>query len=320
MSCNDIKYRGLKVLLGFWLTAVNAAEPAQPIEMLSAMTAAMADLNYRGTVAIFKNDKLDTLQYFHSAQNGQEQERLLSLNSPAREVVREGDVVSCLFTATHLAIIDHKPVGQSFLQDFPDDPKILEKYYDIAAEGEALIALQAAEVIALKPRDQYRYTRKIWIAKESHLPLKIEVQDFTGGTLEQVIFTDLQTPSSLPRVTLNIDMTKAQHIHEFEDVGLDKLPMELQNIPVGFEKKFFSRTHLHSANDQVYQLLLSDGLSSVSIYMEKKPKNYHVGLQTAGAVNSLSRIIGDYLIIVIGDVPAAMAEFIVQGIAFPVGK
>lgn len=296
-----------------------AEEPRKsipPVELLSQMTRAMASLNYTGVVAILKNEKLDTLKYFHSVQNGVEQERLLSLNSPLREVVRNGEVVSCLFISNNSAIIDHKPVGQSFLQDFPKDPEILGKAYDIGFEEDAQIAMQAADVILLKPRDQYRYTRKLWLAKDTHLPLKVEVQDFTGGTLEQLLFTELHVADSLSNVELKIDPQQVQHIHEFEDVGLDKLPITLKNIPAGFEKKFFNRTHLHSANTQVHQLLLSDGLSSVSIYMEKMPKNYHVGLQSSGAVNSLSRVIDDYLIIVMGDVPAATTDFIAQGISF----
>ena len=72
-----------------WLTtaSANSSPLPEPLALLSAMTQAMTELNYQGTVAIFKNDKLDTLQYFHSVQNGVEQERLLSLNSPLREVI-----------------------------------------------------------------------------------------------------------------------------------------------------------------------------------------------------------------------------------------
>lgn len=325
-SAREIKHGAQVIVYAFlrwlgvalWISAASAndQQPTQPIALLSAMTHALATLNYRGTVAIFKNDKLDTLQYFHSVQNGVEQERLLSLNSPLRDVVRNGDEVICQFTATHLAIIDHKPVGQSFLQDFPKNPAILEKNYILIYEGDAQVAVQPVDVILLKPRDQYRYTRKLWLAKDSHLPLKVEVQDFTGGTLEQVVFTELHVVETLPKIALKIDNQKAQHIHEFEDAGLDKLPIALKNVPSGFEKKFFNRTHLHSANNQVHQLLLSDGLSSVSVYMEKMPKNYHVGLQTAGAVNSLSRVIDEHLIIVIGDVPTATADLIAQGITF----
>jgi sigma-E factor negative regulatory protein RseB len=289
----------------------------KPLQMLQALQQAMGSLNYQGTLAILKNAKLDTLHYFHAVHQGVEQERLVSLNSPLREVIREGDKVRCLFKASQQVIIDHKPMGQSFLLELPKDLAIFEKTYRLVAEHEAQVALQTAEVVSIEPLDQFRYTRKFWIAKQTHLPLKVEVLDFTGETLEQVMFTDLQLTPPSSKVDIAFDDKKVQHIHQFEHLGLDKLPMQLQHVPAGFEKRLFIRTHLHPSNKAVEQLLLSDGLSSVSVYLEKNPQNFRAGLQTAGAVNSLSRVIGDYSITVMGDVPVATVEFIAQGIVFP---
>lgn len=288
----------------------------QPPLLLLAMQQAMASLNYQGTLAILKNAKLDTLQYFHTVQKGVEQERLMSLNSPLREVIRDTGTVSCLFKATQQVVIDHKPVGQSFLQELPKNPAGLEKYYSLIAEGDEHVALQPVDVLLIKPLDQFRYTRKFWITKQTHLPLKIEVQDFTGATLEQIIFTDLRVTEQVSNSPVEFKDKKVHHIHQFEDLGLDKLPLQLKHLPVGFEKKIFTRTHLHPSDKAVEQLLLSDGLSSVSVYLEKDPQNFHAGLQTAGAVNSVSRVIGAYSITVMGDVPAATVEFIAQGISF----
>lgn len=289
---------------------------SEPLELVTAMVRAMAELNYQGTLVSFKNAKLDTSKYFHSAQDGVEQERLSALNSPLREVVREGDSTSCLFTSTNEAIVDLRPVGKSFIQDFPKDPAMLQKSYDLIPEAEEQVAMRPTDVLLIKPRDQYRYTRKLWLDKSTHLPLKIEVQDFTGGMLEQVMFTDLDVSHKASKMDLKLEESKVQHINEFEVLGLDTLPITLENLPTGFEKVFFHRTTLRSDKKLVNHLLLSDGLSSVSVYLEDKPKSYHAGLQSAGAVNSLSRIVGDHLIIVIGDVPATMVKFIAQGIAF----
>jgi sigma-E factor negative regulatory protein RseB len=107
------------------------------------------------------------------------------------------------------------------------------------------------------------------------------------------------------------------HIHEFVPKSFESLPIELRNMPQGFVKRAYVSTHIHPSNKAVEQLLLSDGLSSVSVYLEQHPQNFHAGLQIAGAVNSLSRVLGDYSVTVMGDVPAATVEFIAQGIVFP---
>ncbi|NOT86008.1 MAG: negative regulator of sigma E activity [Methylococcaceae bacterium] len=287
----------------------------KPLHLMMALQQAMASLNYQGTLAILKNTKLDTLQYFHTVQKGVEQERLVSLNSPLREVIRDAETVSCLFKASQQVVVDHKPLRQSFLLDLPKNPAALSKYYVLIAEDDEQVALQTADVLFIKPLDQFRYARKLWIAKQTHLPLKIEVQDFTGETLEQLIFTDLQVVEQAKKVAVELKNKKVHHIHQFEDLGLEKLPLQLKHLPVGFEKRIFTRTHLHPSNKAVEQLLLTDGLSSVSVYLEKNPQNFHAGLQTSGAVNSLSRVLGDYSITVIGDVPAATVEFIAQGVS-----
>jgi sigma-E factor negative regulatory protein RseB len=61
-------------------------------------------------------------------------------------------------------------------------------------------------------------------------------------------------------------------------------------------------------------MVLSDGFSSVSVYMENKNATMQSGLHSIGAVNSFSRSIGDFEITVMGEVPAATVKFIADGI------
>jgi len=61
-------------------------------------------------------------------------------------------------------------------------------------------------------------------------------------------------------------------------------------------------------------MVLSDGFSSVSVYMENKNASMQSGLQSIGAVNSFSRAIGDFELTVMGEVPATTVKFIAEGI------
>jgi sigma-E factor negative regulatory protein RseB len=71
---------------------------------------------------------------------------------------------------------------------------------------------------------------------------------------------------------------------------------------------------MHNTGQLVDHLLLSDGFTSVSVYMENKSAVMQSGLQSAGAVNSFSRTIGDAQITVMGEVPAETVKFIAEGI------
>ena len=75
---------------------VLAREPElNALQLLVKMNHAMEVLNYQGTVAFFKNNKLEPMKYIHAAAKGVQQERLLSLNSPLREITRDAGKVSC---------------------------------------------------------------------------------------------------------------------------------------------------------------------------------------------------------------------------------
>jgi sigma-E factor negative regulatory protein RseB len=63
-------------------------------------------------------------------------------------------------------------------------------------------------------------------------------------------------------------------------------------------------------------LLLSDGFSSISVYREAKAGDIQLGLQTLGSVNSFSRVIDNFQITVLGEVPAQTVQFIAQGVKF----
>ena len=71
---------------------------------------------------------------------------------------------------------------------------------------------------------------------------------------------------------------------------------------------------MHDTRQLVDHLLLSDGFTSVSVYMENKSAALQPGFQSAGAVNSFSRTIGDAQLTVMGEVPAETVKFIAEGI------
>nr|WP_255528681.1 MucB/RseB C-terminal domain-containing protein [Methylobacter sp. BlB1] len=285
-------------------------------QALTKMTDAMRVLNYQGTVAFLRNGKLETMKYFHAAEKGIEQERLLSLNSPLREIIRDADKVSCLFKSTQQAVVDHRPVGHSFLVDVPQNLDELSAVYDFKMAGEEDVAMLPAYVIAIQPKDDFRYVRKIWIEKQQFLPLKVAVYDLSGTVLEQVVFTDLEVKEALPFVEAKFGEAaeNVKHIHQLQAQASDQATFVVNNLPPGFEEIFFTRRPIHNSNQPVDHLLLSDGFAAVSVYMENKNTAMQQGLQSVGAVNSFSRTIDDWQLTVMGEVPAKTVKFIAEGI------
>jgi sigma-E factor negative regulatory protein RseB len=296
---------------------VLADEPEiNALQALTKMSDAMEVLNYQGTVAFLRNGKLEPMRYVHAAQKGVEQERLLSLNSPMREIIRDSDKVSCLYKETQQIVVDHRPFERSFLFDIPRKLDNLGDIYRFEIVGEEDVVMLPSYVVAIQPKDNFRYLRKIWIEKRQFLPLKVAVYDRTGETLEQVVFTEIEVKKVLPFVDVNFSETSppVQHIHQLKSQSSDQAAFIVANIPQGFREIFFTRRPMHKTGELVDHLLLSDGFASVSVYMENKSAGMQSGLQTAGAVNSFSRTIGDAQVTVMGEVPAETVKFIAEGI------
>ncbi len=291
-------------------------ENNSPIEWLQKMKQAMKTLNYQGTVVFMENDLLDTMKYSHTVEHGLEQERLVSLNSPMREVIRDIDKVTCTFKEIGKRVVDHRPVTHSFLIDLPENISGLADYYQLSFGSHSMIAMRSSREINIKPLDNYRFARKIWIDEDNFLPLQAELLDLSGKVLERFVFTDIQTGVSLPWVDIDkADASiKVHHIHKAQSESFDNLPFSLQMLPPGFEKVFFSSLSMHNSEQAVAHLLLSDGLSNISVYQDEADDSVTDGTQHVGAVNSYTRVIGDKLIVVLGKVPAVTVKSIAEGI------
>jgi sigma-E factor negative regulatory protein RseB len=310
--------------LVIWFAAVSVAaageSPLPAKQILQKMVKAMAVSNYQGTVVFLKNDKLEAMKYFHSIDKTREQERLVSLNSPQREIIRNSDEVKCRFTLTGNVIADNRPYEHSFIVDVPENLDELDTTYNFEVLGEEDVAMMPSYVIAIQPKDDYRYIRKIWVAKEQFLPMKAVVYDLSGVILEQVVFTEMQVDKGSTKANPATNAASvAQQVAGKAGV-LDQAAFEVTALPQGFKKIFFSRKPLHKSEQPVDHLLLSDGFASVSVYLETKKADTapdaHIpdGIHSVGAINSLSRTLADSQLTVLGEVPASTVKFIAEGI------
>ncbi|MGZ8136800.1 MAG: MucB/RseB C-terminal domain-containing protein [Methylococcaceae bacterium] len=289
-------------------------------QTLIKMTQAMHVLNYQGTVAFLKNGKLEPMKYFHAARKGQEQERLLSLNSPLREIIRDSGLVSCLYKTTQQLIIDHRPFEHSFLVDTPRNIDDLDSLYEIDVIGEENIALRPAYIINIQPKDNLRYARKVWVEKQHFLPLKVIVYDLSGQILEQFVFTELEVKELLPFVDSKpSELSNPQPIFNQQAPSSDQATFTVFNGPRGFREIFFTRRTMHNSEQPVDHLLLGDGLASVSVYLEHSTtpastRESSDTVQSIGTVNFFSQILQEFELTVMGEVPAETIKLIAKGI------
>lgn len=314
-------YHLIFLFAGFGLSSVASSQtpPADSAQqLLMEMVEAVKGQTYRGTVVYLRENAVETMQIFHSRRGEIEQERIVALNTPMREVVRSGDKVTCYFPDSKTILVDNQPTHRSFLVQLPENIEKYSRFYDFDLAGHEYVIRKKTRVVHLNPRDDYRYGRKIWIDLETRLPLKFELLDEKGKLVEQMMFTDLQIVDSIPQELLSAPSTteiENWEIRDREHMTDVSQSWVFGNIPGGFHQIFHRKRVMPSGSKEgVEHILFSDGFSSVSVYVDKNPEKSGASTRKKmGAINSYSRLLNGYEITVLGAVPGKTVQTIGDG-------
>jgi sigma-E factor negative regulatory protein RseB len=310
----------------FFSHTVSAAD--EVAAWLERMVQAAHQLNYTGTFVYQQSGALQTMHIVHAVDEQGEHERLVSLSGPAREVIREHDKVTCILPEESSMVVEHAGPPRTLPLIPPNDLDILRRYYDIRLLGSERIAGMKARQIAIVPRDTFRYGQNIWLAEENALLLRAEVVDEQGRLLEQVMFTSLELKETIPAALLEPQTENPARVVELAtDAGQIPPPAEtpmrwhVVDLPPGFVLDVQRQHYLPHKQHPVEHYLYSDGLASVSVFIERDEteQNGVVGASRIGGVNAYGRRLGDYLATVVGEVPPVTVQHIAESIQ-PLGE
>lgn len=284
---------------------------------LTSARQATAKLNYRGIVSYMRDSHIQTLHVFHGVNNGLEQERLLSLNTPMREVIRTAEKVTCYYPESKSISVDGKPSKHSVLIDLPSDLNQLSKHYSFSLGEVEHVAQRPARIVTILPKDTLRYGRRLWIDLETKLPVKFEWLNENSQVVEAMVYSSLTVVPSIPQSELmpstQVDGTWKTKQHE--TLPAESLIWTLEDVPEGFQMMSYTRLKRDANNRVIDHILLSDGFSSVSIYVDELMNEIFTGQpRKIGAINSYTRKLDKYLLTIMGEVPEKTVQSIGNGI------
>lgn len=309
-----------------WIVPVLAWAENDAVALLERMTQAGKELNYEGVFAYQTGKTLQSIQIFHRSDAEGESERLMSLNGVAREVIRSNDMVTCINPDGKQISVSRRPLGRGFPSDLPRRLRSATPFYDVTLGEEERIAGRITQELEIKPIDGYRYGYRLWVDKQTDLLLKSELVAENGDVLETFAFTAIEThidisDEDLKPQTSGEEMTWHQSEPGKPTISADERLIsnwETSWLPAGFSL-VASQNRLRANNGAfVEQKVYSDGLSSVSIFIERiKARHSHLqGGSHMGAVNAFGTIIHSHFVTVVGEVPATTVEKIGAGIQF----
>ena len=284
------------------------------IEWIQLMSEAMRNLSYHGNFVYMHNNQLESMSITHTRTESGEKERLLSLNGEAREVIRDDKNLTCIWPASRKVVVDFSRKNKFSPIFIPDNIEKISQLYSIELAGKDRVGGQHVVVVQIKPKDQYRYGLKFWINKANHLMMKSNLIDNNNQVVEQVMFTNLEiikNPAELkfnpvPAIDENYTLLRFHSGENSGQVNAESV-WHLSYIPAGFRRESILKRH--------DMMVYTDGLASLSIFIEKQSPQLKLGKMSMGAVNAYIRHLDDYMVTAIGEVPEITVRSMAEAIS-----
>ncbi|WP_072569385.1 MULTISPECIES: sigma-E factor regulatory protein RseB [unclassified Enterobacter] len=306
----------MSFVTGSLFLSFNASADISSGALLQQMNLASQSLNYEMSFVSINKQGVESLRYRHARLDNQPLAQLLQMDGPRREVVQRGSEISYFepglepFTLNGDYIVDSLP--SLVYTDF----KRISAIYDFISVGRTRIADRLCEVIRVVARDGTRYSYIVWLDSESKLPLRVDLLDRDGETLEQfrvIAFSvDSQVGTSMQSLA-KASLPPLLSVPTGDKIEFNWTPSWL---PQGFSEVASSRRKLPTVDVPVESRLYSDGLFSFSVNVNAANQNSTDQMLRTGRRTLNTTVRGNSEITVVGELPPQTAKRIADSLKF----
>jgi len=278
-------------------------------------------LNYAGTIVYQHNGHVETSRLVHVVDGGQEQEKLVSLDGPPREVIRSSTEVRSYFPDAKIIRIEPKTFRNVFPSLSSEQLRTLSQYYEARNVVSERVAGHWTQVMVFEPKDGLRYGHKFWADANTGLLLKARLVDDRGEVVEQFAFTDVAINEKIDRDMVKPSWTAAPPDWQVKQGSFGEMqPKETgwsaNRLPGGFQKIMEGYRTLRGKREPVAHLVYSDGLVAISVFVEPlSGPSVPTGLAQHAGLSIYTTKQDDFLVTVLGEAPSAAVQKIAQSVA-----
>lgn len=255
-------------------------------QWLERIDTAVLNHNYKGVIVLAQGAAVESFSVNHQMNNGVETLRLRTLSGQARELVKQGGKFQTDAQAKQGRFSTVSAAEQTIFSQFSHAAD--NKWYKASLAEKSRVAERSAQVVDIKAQDNLRYSHRLWLDEETGLPLRVLTLDERGNIIEQVVFTQISISPA------------AQQSKPSRSAGLKALDNPYKDVK-GF--KLVAKENRGGSKHYLY----SDGLSSVSLYVEPSVAREKARMQR-DSVNGLVLGDGKTRYVALGKVPFATLE------------
>ena len=275
------------------------------------MEQAARTVSYRGDFVFARGDQMRHMRVVHLVDEIGVHQRISALDGPPTEISLGGGQVAVAAAGKHRAQTDTDSL--LFSSVLPQRLQALSGLYQITLGGIERVAEHQAQVVNVQPEDGYRFGFRLWSELGSGLLLRAQMRDGAGQVIEQFSFSRIELDvidevASAPRIRQQSDS------HSMADTDL-QAAWRVVHVPRGFSLQSMRR-YAGQHSEMVDHLLFSDGLATVSVFIEPLQDGFELASQSvnSGMVNALTGTVSDNQVTVMGEVPVATLSMILNSL------
>lgn len=318
-------------VLACWLASVLsgmsqnvlAANDENKWQVLQKAALAARALSYQGIFVCQSGQQSKSVQIKHFFDGQNEFARNVLLDGSPREVLSHGgDLV--IYNPKNEKIVIEKRRGQNmFPAVLPANLVEIKQNYSLRSGDVERVAGREAQIMFLEPKDALRYSYRFWIDTEYGLILKSVMFNSRNEMMDSISFTQLNLIN-----TVDLDWFKPKIDNKKNYVMEDAVPAQadyntsphwtLKELPAGYRKVDQMIRMVHGKSLPVTHVVFSDGLASVSLFIEPVVKGVkpRTGHSVVGNTSFYSSVAGYLQITVLGEVPEATVAQIANSVVF----
>ena len=274
--------------------------------------------SYRGVFVYARGDQVSSMQIAHRYRNGMVEERLVPQDGASGEIVRKGMRVICVLPDHGRIQLDQVIPSGPFAEAFSNQFMPVSRWYQPALAGEDRIAGYDVVKLALKAKDELRYSHYLWLEKSTGLLVKSHVRSPEGKVLEHFQFTSLEITDSLADSEFRI-RTEGEEIAQDLDANANSSPASrMDGWALGWRPDgFVPAAAPRSGKGQA--VAFSDGLAAFSVFVEPAGKMVMpTGASRIGATTVYMKPLeaedAAFFVTVVGEIPPHTARRVAESV------
>jgi sigma-E factor negative regulatory protein RseB len=286
-------------------------------EWLLRMHEASRMRSYVGTFVVSSNaGAMSSARIWHACDGELQVERVESLTGAPRSTFRRNDEVVTLLPELRVARTEKRESLGVFPDLLKGGENSIPEFYTAKRVGSDRVAGFDADVVQLQPKDSLRFGYRIWSEKKTGLVVKTQTVDSDGKVLEQAAFSELQMDAPVRADKLAQMMTVPEGWRVERAEAIRTTPSAegwgLRSQVAGFKPTSCYKRPAEG----VMQWIFSDGLASVSLFVEALDRQRHTqeGVFASGATHTLTQRVQDWWLTAVGEVPPQTLKAFAQSL------